>query len=102
MKYLTLCFDYRTLLKFEKLTGKWVISRFNRLSMFQINVNSAAFKRPTFHMPNQMQISLNKDFCSLTVDWATGAWLPNTNSYSKSLLLSLLLHMYMSMCKVKS
>ena len=28
------------------------------------------FKRRTFHVPNQMQISLNKGFCLLTLDSA--------------------------------
>ena len=27
----------------------------------------AQFKRRTFHVPNRMQISLNKGFCSLTL-----------------------------------
>ena len=35
-----------------------------------IHVSQGQFKRRTFHEPNLMQISLNKGFCSLTLDSA--------------------------------
>ena len=38
--------------------------------LFRIFSPWAQFKRRTFHVPNQMQISLNKGFCSLTLDSA--------------------------------
>ena len=34
------------------------------------HAGKAQLKRRTFHVPNQMQISLNKGFCSLTLDSA--------------------------------
>ena len=40
-------------------------------SLFENTVdNKAQFKHQTLHVLNQMQISLNKGFCSLTLDLA--------------------------------